>query len=90
MGIPAGGTFTGADEDKTQEEADKWGGAADEDFDPNYHSAEDTVDNIDRDAFAVSAASAAYSTAVYAGSLDGPDGVPSGAARTEARAAFTE
>ncbi|WP_206039660.1 M20/M25/M40 family metallo-hydrolase [Rhodococcus sp. HNM0563] len=90
VGIPAGGTFTGADEDKTPEEADKWGGAADEDFDPNYHSAEDTVDNIDRDAFAVSAASAAYSTAVYAGSLDGPDGVPSGAARTEARAAFTE
>jgi Zn-dependent M28 family amino/carboxypeptidase len=90
VGIPSGGTFTGADEVKSPDEADKWGGIADEDYDSNYHGPEDTLDNIDRDAFAVAGASVAYGTAVYALSLDGPDGVPSGAARTEARAAFTE
>ncbi|MGN5236202.1 M28 family metallopeptidase [Rhodococcus sp. SJ-3] len=90
VGIPAGGTFTGADEVKSPEEADKWGGTAEQEYDPNYHRPEDTVDNIDRDAFAVAAASVAYSTAVYADSLDGPDGVPGGPARTEARAGFTE
>ncbi|MFD6855792.1 M28 family peptidase [Rhodococcus sp. NPDC060090] len=90
FGIPAGGSFTGADDAKSPEQADKWGGTVDEAFDPNYHSPEDTLDNIDRDALSVAAASVAYGTAVYAVSLDGPDGVPSGEQRTQAREAFTE
>lgn len=90
VGIPAGGVFTGADDTKTRAQADKWGGAVDEQFDPHYHSPEDTLDNIDRDALALAAAAVGYGTAVYAGSVEGPDGVPTGDDRTRVRAEFTE
>jgi aminopeptidase S len=46
-GIPTGGMFSGAEETKTDEQAAKWGGTAGEAFDKCYHSACDTVDNID-------------------------------------------
>jgi len=46
-GIPTGGTFTGAEETKTEDQAAKWGGTAGEAFDVCYHQACDTVDNID-------------------------------------------
>lgn len=90
VGIPAGGVFSGAEQPKTAEQADAWGGVADAPFDPNYHAPGDGVDNIDRDGFAVNASAVAYGTAVYALSIDGPDGVPSGGARAQARAGFTE
>ena len=38
FGIPAGGVFTGADDVKTPEQADLWGGTADQPCDPNYHT----------------------------------------------------
>ncbi|UPW05884.1 M20/M25/M40 family metallo-hydrolase [Rhodococcus pyridinivorans] len=90
FGIPAGGVFTGADDVKTPEQADLWGGTADQPFDPNYHTPEDTLAGIDRDAFAAAAAAVAYGTAVYANSIDGPDGVPASDQRAEVRAEFTE
>ncbi|MEE2031009.1 M20/M25/M40 family metallo-hydrolase [Rhodococcus chondri] len=90
VGIPAGGVFSGADDTKTAEQAGKWGGTPGEAFDPNYHSPEDTVENIDREALAAAASAVGYGTAVYAQSLEGPDGVPVGEARTQARAEFTE
>lgn len=90
LGIPAGGVFSGGDEPKTEEQAAKWGGTAGEAFDPNYHTPEDTADNIDRAAFATNAASAAYGTGVYAMSVEGPDGVPTGEQRVNSRAEFTE
>ncbi|MGU3585718.1 M20/M25/M40 family metallo-hydrolase [Rhodococcus sp. C26F] len=90
FGIPAGGVFTGADDVKTPDQADLWGGTADQPFDPNYHTPEDTLAGIDRDAFAAAAAAVAYGTAVYANSIDGPDGVPTGDQRAEVRAEFTE
>ncbi|WP_209446992.1 M20/M25/M40 family metallo-hydrolase [Rhodococcus gordoniae] len=89
-GIPAGGVFTGADDVKTPEQAELWGGTADQPFDPNYHTPEDTLAGIDRDAFAAAAAAVAYGTAVYANSVDGPDGVPTGDRRAQVRAEFTE
>ena len=46
-GIPTGGTFTGAEQTKTADQAAKWGGTAGEAFDPCYHRACDTLDNID-------------------------------------------
>ena len=49
-GIPTGGTFTGAEETKTDEQAQKWGGTAGEAFDPCYHGSCDTTDNIDEPA----------------------------------------
>jgi aminopeptidase S len=46
-GIPTGGVFTGAEETKSAEQAAKWGGTAGQAFDPCYHRACDTLDNID-------------------------------------------
>lgn len=90
VGIPAGGVFSGGDDIKTPEQADQWGGTAGEAFDPNYHLPEDGLSNVDRDALAVAASSVGYSTAVYALSLDGVDGVPTGEQRAQVRAEFTE
>jgi Zn-dependent M28 family amino/carboxypeptidase len=49
-GIPAGGLFTGAEDIKTQEQQDKWGGTAGDASDPCYHQACDTITNVDADA----------------------------------------
>lgn len=46
-GIPSGGLFSGADSIKTEEQVAKYGGTAGEPLDPYYHSAEDTLENID-------------------------------------------
>lgn len=49
-GIPTGGTFTGAEETKTEEQAQKWGGTAGQAFDECYHGSCDTTENIDEPA----------------------------------------
>ncbi len=85
-GIPAGGVFSGADENKTAEQAEKWGGTADQTFDENYHTDQDTLANVDRAALAKNGAAVAYGIGVYAQSVEGPNGVPVGAAREAARA----
>ncbi|OLF05429.1 peptidase M28 [Actinophytocola xinjiangensis] len=46
-GIPTGGMFSGAEERKSPGQAKKWGGTANRAYDPCYHSACDTTDNID-------------------------------------------
>jgi Zn-dependent M28 family amino/carboxypeptidase len=46
VGIPAGGLFTGAEGVKTEEQASIWGGTAGEQYDPCYHLACDTFENI--------------------------------------------
>ena len=46
VGIPAGGTFTGAEEVKTADEAATYGGVAGEQYDPCYHEACDTFDSV--------------------------------------------
>lgn len=45
-GIPAGGTFTGAEGIKTSAQAQLWGGTAGSAFDPCYHRSCDTTANI--------------------------------------------
>ncbi|WP_336216491.1 M28 family peptidase [Nonomuraea sp. LPB2021202275-12-8] len=45
-GIPAGGTFTGAEGVKTSAQAQLWGGTAGQAFDPCYHRSCDTTSNI--------------------------------------------
>ncbi|CRK56677.1 Aminopeptidase Y (Arg, Lys, Leu preference) [Alloactinosynnema sp. L-07] len=45
-GIPAGGTFTGAEGTKTSSEANLWGGTAGQAYDPCYHRSCDTTNNI--------------------------------------------
>ncbi|WP_083410288.1 M28 family metallopeptidase [Mycolicibacterium rutilum] len=81
-GIPAGGTFAGADSDMTSEEADRWGGRAGEPHDPNYHKASDTVDNIDRTALGIHGAGVAYAIGIYSQDQGGQNGVPARDLRT--------
>jgi Zn-dependent M28 family amino/carboxypeptidase len=80
-GIPAGGTFTGAEGVKTEEEAQLWGGEAGVAYDPCYHQACDTLDNIDMTAYVANIDAIADAVGVYAwdtSSLDEP--VPHAAA----------
>ena len=69
-GIPSGGLFTGAEVRKTEEEAALFGGTAGESYDPNYHKAGDTIDNLALDAFLLNTQSIANSVAKYALSFD--------------------
>jgi Zn-dependent M28 family amino/carboxypeptidase len=45
-GIPAGGLFTGAEDLKQPDEVAIWGGTAGVAYDPCYHAACDTIDNV--------------------------------------------
>jgi Zn-dependent M28 family amino/carboxypeptidase len=69
--IPAGGTTTGADEVKTEEEQKIWGGVAGEILDQNYHQAGDTVANLNVDAWLLHARGIAAAVAKYATSWEG-------------------
>lgn len=69
-GIPAGGTFTGAEEIKTEEEAEQFGGTAGESLDPNYHQAGDDAENLSMDAFVLHTKAIAAAVSKYATSFD--------------------
>ena len=66
VGIPSGGLFTGAEGIKTPEEAAIWGGTAGEQYDPCYHLACDTFDNINLTALDVNSDAVAYAVLQYA------------------------
>ena len=66
VGIPAGGLFTGAEEIKTEEQQAIYGGTAGLPFDPCYHLACDTIDNLSQDALAELSDAAAHATLVFA------------------------
>ncbi len=51
VGIPSGGTFTGAEGIKTAAQAEKFGGQAGVAYDVNYHAKGDTIANINMTAF---------------------------------------
>jgi len=70
VGIPAGGLFTGAEGLKTPEEAAIYGGTAGEQYDPCYHLACDTFDNISLKALDVNSDAVAYATLSYAMSTE--------------------
>jgi len=71
VGIPSGGLFTGAEENKTAEEAIWFGGEAGVALDQCYHSACDNVTNLNMDAFELHAKAIAASVATYALSWEG-------------------
>jgi Zn-dependent M28 family amino/carboxypeptidase len=75
-GVPIGGLTTGTTGKKTPVQARLWGGTAGQPFEPNYHTPADTIDNINRDALAVTAPAVAFAVGTYAHSIDGPNGVP--------------
>lgn len=76
VGIPVGGLFTGAESLMNREQAEKWGGTAGVRFDRNYHTARDTLENVNRDALARTAPAVAYAVAYYTQTIDGEFGVP--------------
>ncbi|MEV6811859.1 M20/M25/M40 family metallo-hydrolase [Micromonospora sp. NPDC051296] len=60
VGIPAGGTFTGAEGIKSSAQASLWGGTAGQAFDPCYHRSCDTTTNINDTALDRNADAIAY------------------------------
>ncbi len=75
-GIPAGGLFTGAEGIKTPEEVAIWGGTAGNQYDPCYHLACDTYDNVSLKALEVNSDAVAYAVLSYAYSTEAVNGVP--------------
>ncbi|HEV7418238.1 MAG TPA: M28 family metallopeptidase [Mycobacterium sp.] len=81
-GIPAGGLFSGAEENKTVAQAGIWGGDANKPFDPNYHQKTDTFDHLDRTSLDIHGRGVAYVIGLYAQDESGRNGVPVRADRT--------
>jgi Zn-dependent M28 family amino/carboxypeptidase len=81
-GIPSGGLFSGAEENKTAAQAGLWGGEADKPFDPNYHQKTDTLDHIDRTSLDIHGRGVAYAIGLYAQDEGGRNGVPARDDRT--------
>jgi Zn-dependent M28 family amino/carboxypeptidase len=75
VGIPSGGIFTGAEGIKTDEEAAIWGGTAGDQYDPCYHLACDTFDNISLNALDINSDVVAFSTLSYAMNTEEINGV---------------
>ena len=74
-GIPSGGLFTGAEEIKTEEQEAIWGGTAGEQFDPCYHQACDTFDNVNLHALDVNSDLIAFAKLTFAYSTESVNGV---------------
>lgn len=83
-GIPSGGLFTGAEGIKTEEEAAIYGGTAGEAYDPCYHQACDTFDNVSLTALEQNTDAIGHSAIVYgastAGLIPDPEAAGSGGA----------
>ncbi len=84
-GIPFGGLFSGAEDEKTPEQVALYGGTAGEAFDPCYHAECDTYDNVSLEALATNADSVAHSTITWAQADELPGAAPT--ARSAGRAA---
>jgi Zn-dependent M28 family amino/carboxypeptidase len=74
-GIPSGGLFTGAEEIKTPEQQAIWGGMAGEQFDPCYHEACDTFENVNLHALEVNSDLIAFAQLTFAYSTEAVNGV---------------
>jgi Zn-dependent M28 family amino/carboxypeptidase len=74
-GIPAGGLFTGAEVVKTPEQQAIWGGTAGAQYDPCYHLACDTYDNVSLKALDVNSDAVAFAVLTYAYSTESVNGV---------------
>ncbi|GGM59815.1 M28 family metallopeptidase [Dactylosporangium sucinum] len=73
-GIPAGGTFTGAEGRKSAAQAAKWGGTSGTAFDRCYHSSCDTTANIDDTALDRNADAIAHAVWTLAAGTTTPPG----------------
>jgi Zn-dependent M28 family amino/carboxypeptidase len=75
-GIPSGGLFTGAEVPKTAAQAAIWGGTVGAQFDPCYHAACDTFDNVSTHALEVNSDAIAFAVLTFAYSTESVNGVP--------------
>jgi Zn-dependent M28 family amino/carboxypeptidase len=75
VGIPASGLFTGAEGIKTPEQEAIWGGTAGDQYDPCYHLACDTVDNVSAEAVEVNVDAIAYAIYNLASTTEAVNGV---------------
>ena len=78
VGIPAGGLFTGAEEPKTEEQAEVYGGTVGEQLDPCYHLACDTFDNISLEALDQMSDAAAHAVLTFAMTTSSVNGTDKG------------
>ncbi|WP_417566556.1 M28 family metallopeptidase [Marinobacter sp.] len=78
VGIPAGGLFTGAEGIKTPDEAALYGGTAGEQYDPCYHLACDTFDNISLQALDEMSDAVAHSVLTFAMTTSAVNGTDKG------------
>ncbi|MBE3001491.1 M20/M25/M40 family metallo-hydrolase [Nocardiopsis sp. HNM0947] len=74
-GVPSGGLFSGGDGTKTEEQAEWYGGTAGEPFDPYYHTADDTLENVNWDSVADLSGAAAHGVETLAESTLPVNGV---------------
>lgn len=70
--IPSGGLFSGADGVKTEEEAELFGGTPGVQHDTNYHTINDTLENVNQESLDIFAPAIGYSTHVLAWDLVEP------------------
>jgi Zn-dependent M28 family amino/carboxypeptidase len=77
-GIPAGGLFTGAEGIKTAEQAAVYGGTAGVAYDPCYHQACDTIDNLSDDALDQMSDAIAHATLTFAETTSAVNGTAQG------------
>ncbi len=73
-GIPFGGLFTGAEGIKTSEQVAIYGGTAGDQYDPCYHLACDTFDNISLEVLDLNADAVAAATLQYAMNAEAVNG----------------
>jgi Zn-dependent M28 family amino/carboxypeptidase len=81
VGIPAGGLFTGAEDEKTAEEAVIYGGTAGIPYDPCYHEACDTIDNVSTTALDQMSDAAAHASLTFAQTTSAIEGTDKGKAK---------
>lgn len=74
-GVPSSGLFTGAEGVKTAEQEAIWGGTAGDQYDPCYHQACDTLNNVDLKALDVNSDAIAFAVMTYAYSTESVNGV---------------
>ena len=79
-GVPAGGLFTGAEGIKTPAQAAVYGGTADVAYDPCYHQACDTIDNLSSLALDQMSDAIAHATLTFAQTTSAVQGTNRGRA----------
>jgi hypothetical protein len=75
-GIPSGGLFSGADDIKTPEQVEQFGGTPGVFMDRNYHTAQDTLANVSRESIDVFAPAIGNAVAVLAWNAVEPSPTP--------------